>query len=52
MFVVCGEALMDVYLGDSPLTGMRLDACIGGSPLNVAGANWSRTWSRWRTWSR
>ncbi|VTU45927.1 2-dehydro-3-deoxygluconokinase (plasmid) [Variovorax sp. SRS16] len=35
MFVVCGEALMDVYLGDSTPTGTRLDARIGGSPLNV-----------------
>lgn len=36
MFVVCGEALMDVYMGESTPTGMRLDARIGGSPLNVA----------------
>jgi fructokinase len=36
MFVVCGEALMDVYMGEVTSTGMRLDACIGGSPLNVA----------------
>ena len=36
MFMVCGEALMDVFAeGDTP-TGMALDARIGGSPLNVA----------------
>ncbi|MDB5732747.1 MAG: fructokinase [Variovorax sp.] len=36
MFVVCGEALMDVYMGEATPTGMALDARIGGSPLNVA----------------
>jgi fructokinase len=36
MFVVCGEALMDVYMGETTPTGMMLDARIGGSPLNVA----------------
>ncbi len=36
MFVVCGEALMDVFAaGDTP-TGMAMDARIGGSPFNVA----------------
>lgn len=36
MFVVCGEALMDVFeQGDTP-TGMTLDARVGGSPFNVA----------------
>jgi len=36
MFVVCGEALMDVFgNGDTP-TGMALDARVGGSPFNVA----------------
>ena len=36
MFVVCGEALMDVFAaGDTP-TGTQLDARIGGSPFNVA----------------
>lgn len=36
MFVVCGEALMDVFSqGDTP-TGLALDARIGGSPFNVA----------------
>ena len=36
MFVVCGEALMDVYTGESTATGLVLDARIGGSPFNVA----------------
>ncbi|WP_076997736.1 carbohydrate kinase [Variovorax sp. KK3] len=36
MFVVCGEALMDVYMGEPTATGLALDARIGGSPLNVA----------------
>lgn len=36
MFVVCGEALMDVYVRDATATGLRLDAQIGGSPFNVA----------------
>lgn len=36
MFVVCGEALMDVFIGADTPTGLQLDACIGGSPLNVA----------------
>jgi fructokinase len=36
MFVVSGEALMDVFgQGDTP-TGLALDARIGGSPFNVA----------------
>jgi len=36
MFVVCGEALMDVFAaGDTP-TGVALDARVGGSPFNVA----------------
>lgn len=36
MFVVCGEALMDVFGGADSAHGMLLDARIGGSPLNVA----------------
>jgi fructokinase len=36
MFVVAGEALMDVFTGATTPTGMTLDARIGGSPLNVA----------------
>jgi fructokinase len=36
MFVVCGEALMDVFATGDTSTGVALDARIGGSPLNVA----------------
>lgn len=36
MFVVCGEALMDVYAREASATGLRLDAQVGGSPFNVA----------------
>jgi fructokinase len=36
MFVVCGEALMDVFAAGSTPTGMALDARVGGSPFNVA----------------
>ena len=36
MFLVCGEALMDVFAQGDTETGMALDARIGGSPLNVA----------------
>jgi fructokinase len=36
MFVVAGEALMDVFTGATTPTGLALDARIGGSPLNVA----------------
>ena len=36
MFVVCGEALFDVFGGDPTPNGQQLDARIGGSPLNVA----------------
>ena len=36
MFVVCGEALMDVFGGADNAHGLMLDARIGGSPLNVA----------------
>ena len=36
MFVVCGEALMDVFAGGDTPTGMALDARVGGSPFNVA----------------
>lgn len=36
MFVVCGEALLDVFaVGETP-TGVQLDARVGGSPFNVA----------------
>ena len=36
MFVVCGEALMDVFAECDTPTGMALDARVGGSPFNVA----------------
>jgi fructokinase len=36
MIVVSGEALMDVFAAGDTNTGLRLDARIGGSPLNVA----------------
>jgi fructokinase len=36
MFVVSGEALMDVFDSGATPTGQHLDARIGGSPLNVA----------------
>ena len=36
MFIVCGEALMDVFATADTPTGTLMDACIGGSPLNVA----------------
>jgi fructokinase len=36
MFVVAGEALMDVFTGATTPSGIALDARIGGSPLNVA----------------
>lgn len=36
MFIVCGEALFDVFAaGDTP-TGIAFDGRIGGSPFNVA----------------
>jgi fructokinase len=35
-FLVCGEALLDVFaVGDTP-AGLALDARVGGSPFNVA----------------
>ncbi|MBS0443491.1 MAG: carbohydrate kinase [Proteobacteria bacterium] len=36
MFVVCGEALFDVFATAETPTGMAMDARIGGSPFNVA----------------
>ncbi len=36
MIVVCGEALMDVFVAHPTPTGVMLDARIGGSPFNVA----------------
>lgn len=36
MFLVCGEALMDVFPAGATPAGLALDARIGGSPFNVA----------------
>lgn len=36
MFVVCGEALMDVFAAGDTASGMVLDARVGGSPFNAA----------------
>ncbi len=34
--VVCGESLLDVFQDGLTPTGLKLDAVVGGSPLNVA----------------
>ena len=36
MFVICGEALMDVFVGSDTVAGVTLDARAGGSPFNTA----------------
>lgn len=36
MFLVCGEALMDVFAEQETVSGVVLDARVGGSPFNVA----------------
>jgi fructokinase len=36
VFLVCGEALMDVFAAGETPTGVTLDARCGGSPFNVA----------------
>jgi len=39
MFVICGEALIDIFVQDSqqsPAENFPLQACVGGSPFNVA----------------
>jgi fructokinase len=36
MILVCGEALMDVFAGQETVSGLVLDARVGGSPFNVA----------------
>lgn len=36
MFVVCGEALIDVFAAGETAAGMALDARVGGSPFNAA----------------
>lgn len=36
MFIVCGEALMDVFVTSDTPAGALLDARVGGSPFNTA----------------
>ena len=36
MFLVCGEALYDLFIEEETPAGLRIDARIGGSPFNVA----------------
>ena len=36
MFLICGEALYDLFVEEDTPTGLRIDARIGGSPFNVA----------------
>jgi len=36
MLMICGEALLDVFQGETTRTGMLLDANVGGSPFNLA----------------
>ncbi|MBR0568717.1 carbohydrate kinase [Azoarcus sp. L1K30] len=36
MFLVCGEALFDVFIGSEDDQALHLDARLGGSPYNVA----------------
>ena len=36
MFLICGEALYDLFVEEETPTGLRIDARIGGSPFNVA----------------
>jgi fructokinase len=36
MFIVCGEALFDVFATGNTPTGLQFDGRIGGSPFNVA----------------
>ena len=36
MFLICGEALYDLFVAEETPTGLRIDARIGGSPFNVA----------------
>jgi fructokinase len=36
MFIVCGEALFDVFATGATRTGLAFDGRIGGSPFNVA----------------
>ena len=36
MFIVCGEALFDLFAAADTVSGIAFDGRIGGSPLNVA----------------
>ena len=36
MFLICGEALYDLFVEEATPSGLRIDARIGGSPFNVA----------------
>ena len=36
MFLICGEALYDLFVEEETPAGLRIDARIGGSPFNVA----------------
>ncbi len=36
MIVVCGEALIDLFVGRPTLGGIATEAVAGGSPFNVA----------------
>ena len=36
MFMICGEALYDLFVEEETEAGFRIDARIGGSPFNVA----------------
>ena len=36
MFLICGEALYDLFVEEETQAGLRIDARIGGSPFNVA----------------
>lgn len=36
MILVCGEALVDLFLSPGDPSGTNLEACVGGSPFNVA----------------
>ncbi|PVE20492.1 carbohydrate kinase [Microvirga sp. KLBC 81] len=36
MILVCGEALIDLFVNDGPLGGLKTEVALGGSPFNVA----------------
>ena len=36
MFLICGEALYDLFVEEETPAGLRIDARIGGSPFNVS----------------